>query len=141
MDFKTHWFFLKKYCDFSLYADIKIKNKIINLAFQYLADAKNSIDKNDVDYQIKKQKVTILKMYDLAYEFNFNKLSKKLSKLNLDEVDKSNLFEYQFLKLLCSKGLNFDVSQMEKDLNNDGFEDAVTNSNIVYDCYKKTINK
>lgn len=138
---KNSLLIFKKYLELSLITDEKIKNKIINLAFQYLAESEKFINKNDFDYRLMRQKMTILKIYGLAYEFKFKKVFEKLSKFNLNEIDKSNVFEYWFLKHLCSKGLNIDVSEMEQNLNKEGLEEVVIESNTVFDIYKKSLQK
>lgn len=127
----------QKYLQFSLQVDIKIKSKIISLAFLYLDDADNLLNKEEIDFQQKKQKIQLLYLYNLAYEFKFEKLFKNLKKLSIDEVYLSNRYDYWFLNYLSSKALELDISQLEQNLKKENLEIIITNANPVYNFYLK----
>lgn len=95
-----------KCLDYALLVDAKVKDKIVGLAENYLDDAKKELSKKDDGYVEKKQKLELLKLVELAYEFKFDKISKKLIELNETEITENNKDYYNFLKYISSKALH-----------------------------------
>ncbi len=122
-----------KYLDYSLLVDSGVKNKILVLSDSYLDDAKKELSKKDEGYNQKRQKLDLLKLFELAYDFQFNKISKKLAELKEDEIDESNKDYYNFLKYITSKALNsVDFSVIETKVKEiDGFDYYITKANFI----------
>lgn len=98
----------QKYFDYSLLVDAAIKNDFIKISEDYLLDAKRELSKKDENYIEKKQKLELIELFRFAYNFNFEKLDKKLAELAESEIKENNLGHYYFLKYLILKAMNKD---------------------------------
>jgi len=132
---------LYKYYDFTLYADGNLKSDLINVCREYLNNAKSFISKKDENFEEKKQKLELLKLYDLAYLFNFDKLDKKLSEFKSNDINPVNKYDYWFLVYLSQKGLGKDLTNIESELKNNDLENVIADSNKILDVYQKSIKK
>lgn len=128
---------LYKYFDFTLYADGELKNDLLKVCGAYLDKTKNYISKNEENYNQKKQKLDLLKLYSLAYSFDFEKLDRKLSEIKVESIDEMNKYDYWFLKYLSIKGLSIDVKDIEQQLKNNDIENIISDSNKLLTFYQK----
>lgn len=136
-NFSTTIKITQKYYDFSLLLDKRIKKKTFNVCREYLNDYKLTLDKKDQDYYKKNQKLELYKLYELAYSFEFNKLSKKISEFKIEEIDPINEYMYWFLKYLAVKGTSETTNQIEENLKNKDLESVINKGNELYSFYKK----
>lgn len=95
-----------KYYDFSLYLEDGIKSDFLSVSNQYLTQAKKYLNKSDVNLVQKRQKLELANLYYYAYQFNFEKLDKKLSGFKTEEIQEENLEFFWFLRYLVSKKIN-----------------------------------
>lgn len=119
----------RKYYNYSLYVDENIRIRIINLAEQYLADAENCLRRKEEDFEIKKQKIKLCKLFNLAYTFNFEKLDEKISEIKLGTIIQANLYDYWFLKYISVSGTGKDTKIIEEQLKKNDLENVITDSN------------
>lgn len=121
-----------KYLDFSLYADISIKDKIINLGKEYFKEAEKRIKKKDLAFVINKQKLELLNLYQYAYSNNFIKLKEKLTILNSETILDDNKQIYYFLKYLLLKSNNDNLDEIRlKTTHLDGFESFIDKADFI----------
>lgn len=132
---------LYKYFDFTLYAEADLKSDLLRVCDYYLDNSKTYISKNEDSYFVKKQKLELLKLFDIAYKFNFEKLQKKLNEIKLNEIDQLNLYDYWFLKYLSVKGNGNDVSEIDEFLKNNDMENVINDSNKLLAFYQKSKEK
>lgn len=93
--------------DYTLYLDSAIKRKFILNALEYLNEAKNQVSKKEIDYATKIQRLEILNLYEYVYNFNFDKLSKKLEKIDSEKItDFLNKNYFYFLKYIAEYNIN-----------------------------------
>ena len=123
----------QKYMDYSLMVKTDIKDKIINLGDSYLDEAKKDLSKKDENYAEKKQKLDLLKLFELAYDMKFDKVSKKISELKENEITESNKDYYNFLKYISAKALNSaDFAQIETKVKEiEGFDYYIDKANLI----------
>lgn len=136
-NFSTTIKLTQKYYDFSLLIDKNIKKKTFNVCKEYLNDYKAILDKKEIDYSKKNQKIELYKLYELAYNFEFNKLNKKISEFKAEEIDPINEYSYWFLKYLAVKGTSKTTSDIEEILKNKGLESVINKGNDLYFFYTK----
>ncbi|SFC55011.1 thioredoxin family protein [Flavobacterium phragmitis] len=136
-NFSTTIKITQKYYDFSLLIDKNIKKKVFNICREYLNDYKITLDKKEIDYLKKSQKIELYKLYELAYNFEFNKLNKKISEFKTEEIDPINEYSYWFLKYLAVKGTSKTASDIEETLKNKGLESVINKGNELYSFYIK----
>lgn len=106
-----------KYLDYSLLVNPEVKRKIIDLASGYLDEAKKELSKRDEAYLEKMQRLELLKLFELAYDSKFEKISKKISEMNEVDIAESNKNFYYFLQYISSKALNSaDLITLENNL-------------------------
>lgn len=124
----------QKYLDYSLYVDKGLKLDVLNLSTIYLDEAKSKISKKDLDYLEKLQRLELIKLYEYAYKFNYDKLIKKLD----DNFVENNIYEsnksfYYFLKYIGLKGTNsVQLETLEKTLNaSESLSSVITKCNKV----------
>ncbi|MDQ8012465.1 MAG: thioredoxin family protein [Flavobacterium nitrogenifigens] len=127
----------QKYYSYSLIVTPNIKEKIISTGSDYLKDAKDGLKKNEEDYAQKKQKLELLALYEVAYQFDFKKLNKKISALEPEKINKQNEYQYWFLRYLAEKGNQKDTTKIEDFLRTNDLENVITNSNQVYSFFQK----
>lgn len=109
--------------DYTLYLDSNIKRKFIFNALEYLTEAKNLLSKKDTYYADNVQRIEILKLYEYVYNFNFEKISKKLEKFEEDKItDFLNKNYYYFLKYLAEYSLNQTEEKQKFYTSLEGFE-------------------
>jgi|JFJP01.1.fsa_nt_gi thiol-disulfide isomerase/thioredoxin len=132
---------LYKYYNFTLYSDNDLKRDLLRVCDYYIDNSKKYLSKNDKDYSIKKQKLELIKLFDLAYGFNFEKLDKKLAEIKLSEIDESNQYDYWFLKYLSIKAVGKDIKEVEDYLINNDMKYVINDSNNLYAFYEKTLLK
>lgn len=132
---------LYKYYNFTLYSDNDLKKDLLRVCDYYIDNSKKYLSKSDKDYSIKKQKLELIKLFDLAYGFNFEKLDKKLTEIKLSEIDESNQYDYWFLKYLSVKGVGKDIKEVEDYLINNDMKYVIKDSNNLYAFYEKTLIK
>lgn len=133
---------VSKYYDYSLYAGDNIKSDILNVCDFYLNEAKGMIKKEEESYKQKKQKIELLKLYDLAYRFKFEKLEKKISEINQDDIEEYNQNDYWFLKYLVLKGLKKEnLLVVEEDIKKLGLEVVINKADKVVAIYENSIKK
>lgn len=130
-----------KYYEYSLFADQNIKDKIINLTSEYLSDAKKTLDQKDEMFKQKKQKLELINLYTLVYNFNFIKLKTKISNIQPEQIDETNQYNYWFLKYLAVKGTNQNTTEIEEFLKNKDLEIVITKGNQLYAFYEKSGQK
>ncbi|AOC95377.1 Thioredoxin [Flavobacterium anhuiense] len=128
----------QKYYTYSLLVDKNIKGKIIQVGSDYLKDAKEELKKSDEDYLEKKQKLELISLYELAYHFDFDKLNKKISKINPEFIAQSNAYQYWFLKYLSVKSNLEDAAIVEQFLRENDLENVIENCNQLYAFYEKS---
>lgn len=123
----------QKYLDYSLLVNAEQKDEILNLGDAYLNDAKKELSKKDDSYAEKKQKLDLLKLMEMAYEMKFDKISKKLSDLNENEIVENNKSYYHFLKYITSKALGSeDFSSVEINVKNiEGFDYYIKKADFI----------
>ncbi len=109
--------------DYTLYLDSAIKRKFILNALEYLNEAKNQVSKKEIDYADKIQRLEILNLYEYVYSFNFDKLSKKLEKIDSEKItDFLNKNYFYFLKYIAEYNIN-QTEEKQKFYNTlEGFE-------------------
>ena len=109
--------------DYTLYLDSAIKRKFILNALEYLNQAKNQVSKKEIDYATKIQRLEILNLYEYVYNFNFDKLSKKLEKIDSEKItDFLNKNYFYFLKYIAEYNIN-QTEEKQKFYNTlEGFE-------------------
>lgn len=109
--------------DYTLYLDSAIKRKFVLNALEYLKEAKNQVSKQEIDYIDKIQRLELLKLYEYVYNFNFDKLNKKLEKFNSEEItDFLNKNYFYFLKYIAEYDAN-QTAENQKFYNSlEGFE-------------------
>lgn len=129
----------QKYLNYSLVVNQEIKKEIIFASNQYLEEAKDQLKKSENNYSEKKQKLELLSLYEIAYDFDFEKLEKKVILLNPEKISESNQYQYWFLKLLALKGNKKSTSETEAFLKTHDLENVIENSNQLYGFYEKTI--
>ena len=132
---------ISKYYDFTLYADNDLKGDLLHVCSLYLDESNNYLSKKEENYVKKKQKIELIKLFTLAYNFNFDKLDKKISEIKIAEIDESNYFDYWFLKYISTKALGKETSVMEEQLKNNELENVITDSNKLYAFYLKSKEK
>lgn len=134
-NFSTTIKITQRYYDFSLLIDRNVKKKTLNVCKDYLNDCKMTLDKNEIDYLKKNQKIELYKLYDLAYNFEFNKLNKKISEFKTEEIDPINEYSYWFLKYLAIKSTSKTTSEIEETLKNKGLEKALLTKEMKYSLF------
>jgi thioredoxin-like negative regulator of GroEL len=130
-----------KYYEYSLFADQNIKDKIITVTDEYLKDAKKTLDQKDVLFTQKKQKLELINLYALAYNFNFQKLKAKISEIKPEKIDEANQYNYWFLKYISLKGTNENTAEIEELLKSKDLEIVITKGNQLYAFYEKSSQK
>ncbi|MBD3724805.1 MAG: thioredoxin fold domain-containing protein [Flavobacteriaceae bacterium] len=98
-----------KYFDFSLFLDdSNVKKKFVTIATEYLDDALSLLDKKDKKYDEIKQMIEIVELSEHAYLFNFDKLEKKIAKVDVSGITssygKKQMQFYQYLIALNKNG-------------------------------------
>lgn len=136
-NFSTTIKITQKYYDYSLLVDPNVKKKILNTSREYLNDYKITLDKKDKDFIKQKQKLDLYKLYDLAYNFEFNKLNKKISEFKIEEIDPINEFTYWFLKYLAVKGTSKTTTEIEENLKNKDLGNVINKVDQLYSFCKK----
>lgn len=129
----------QKYCDYSLFVDANIKEKCLKISIEYLKEAKEIVPKRDENYAHYKQRLELFKLYSVAYRFEFEKLSKKVSEIKPEDVDQSNAYFYWFLKYISQKGLGLSTAETENVLKQKDLENVIENSNELYASYLKSL--
>ncbi|WP_298391475.1 thioredoxin domain-containing protein [Flavobacterium sp.] len=129
---------LYKYYNFSLYTDNDLKSDLLRVCDYYIDNSKTYLSKSDKSYAVKKQKLDLIKLFDLAYRFNFDKLEKKLAEIKSTDIDQSNQYDYWFLKYVAVKGTGADVKEVEEYLNNNELQNIIADSNTLLTFYEKT---
>lgn len=129
----------QKYCDYSLLVDANIKEKCLKISIEYLKEAKEIVPKRDENYAHYKQRLELFKLYSVAYRFEFEKLSKKISEIKPEDVDQSNAYFYWFLKYISQKGLGLSTAETENVLKQKDLENVIENSNELYASYLKSL--
>lgn len=129
----------QKYCDYSLLVDANIKEKCLKISIEYLKEAKEIVPKRDENYAHYKQRLELFKLYSVAYRFEFEKLSKKVSEIKPEDVDQSNAYFYWFLKYISQKGLGLSTAETENVLKQKDLENVIENSNELYASYLKSL--
>ncbi len=77
---------LKNY-DYTVFLDdANLKRSFVSLANEYLSDASKLVDKKSEKYDENKELIELVELSEYAYLFNFEKLNKKL-----DKIDTANL--------------------------------------------------
>jgi thioredoxin-like negative regulator of GroEL len=131
----------QKYREYSMFVDKKIKLEILKVSNEYLDDAKKIIDKKDPDYIVENQKIELLKMFNLAYKFDFQKLDKKIADINVDDIDKTNEYFYWFLKYVSAKGVKKETVEIESKLKEIDLMNVIDNGNELYTFYEDSLKK
>jgi thioredoxin-related protein len=131
----------QKYCDYSLFVDANIKEKCLKISIEYLKEAKETISKSDVNYAHYKQRLELFKLYNFAYLFEFEKLSKKITEVRPEDIDQSNAYFYWFLKYISQKGLGLSTAETENVLKQKDLENVIENSNQLYASYVNSLKK
>lgn len=129
----------QKYCDYSLLVDANIKEKCLKISIEYLKEAKEIVPKRDENYAHYKQRLELFKLYSVAYRFEFEKLSKKVSEIKPEDVDQSNAYFYWFLKYISQKGLGLSTAETENVLKQKDLENVIENSNELYASYLNSL--
>ena len=98
---------VQKYYDYSLFVNQNIKYDVVNLGGLYLYDLERKLNKKDLNYGENIQKLELIKLYDLAYNFKYKKLDDKLNKKFKNEnlILENNKSFYFFLKYISLKGM------------------------------------
>ncbi|MBF4465599.1 thioredoxin family protein [Flavobacterium sp. LC2016-12] len=131
----------QKYYTYSLLVNSDIKGKILKVGSDYLEDAKQELNKKEENYLQKKQKLELLTLYELAYNFDFEKLDKKISEIKVEKIDPLNNYQYWFLKYLSLKGNQKDITETEEFLKKNELENVTKNANQLYAFYEKSVPK
>lgn len=116
---------LKNY-DYSIYLDDStIKRKFVGLAGEYLKEASSLNDKKSEKYKEINQILEVIELSEYAYLGNFDKLEKKLSKIDFNSLTSNySKKQYQFYQYLLA-------------LNNNTQEDFLANNNLEgFDAHK-----
>jgi thioredoxin-related protein len=129
----------QKYCDYSLFVDKNIKEKILKISLEYLKDAKETVKKSDKNYPNYMQRLELYKLYSVAYRFEFEKLSAGISEVKPEDIDPSNEYFYWFLKYISQKGLGISTMETEKLLKQKDLENIIENSNKLYLSYIESL--
>ncbi len=122
-----------KCLDYSLLVKHDIQYKVVDWAEFYLGDAKQELSKKDESYAVKKQKLELLSLFALAYEKRFEKVSKKLSDFNINNIHETNKDFYNFLRYVTLKGLNdANFATVESELKAiEGFDYYIDKANFI----------
>lgn len=129
----------QKYCDYSLLVDENIKENMLKISVEYLKDAKETVKKSDENYVHYKQRLELFKLYCIAYSFDFEKLTKKISEVKPEYIDQSNEYFYWFLKYISQKGLGISTVETESLLKQKDLENVIENGNKLYEYYIKSL--
>jgi thioredoxin-related protein len=129
----------QKYCDYSLLVDKNIKENFLKISIEYLKDAKETVRKSDENHANYKQRLELFKLYSIAYRFEFEKLSNKISEVKPEYIDQSNEYFYWFLKYISQKGLGISTIETENLLKQKDLENIIENSNKLYASYIKSL--
>lgn len=123
----------QKYLDYSLLVDSNVKYSIIGISDNYWNEAKKGLSKTDENYLDKKQKLELLKLYELAYDMKFEKISKKLADWKESEITEGNKNQYYFLKYISAKALNSEsLSTIESNAKQlDGFDSYIEKADFI----------
>ncbi|MEO8516982.1 MAG: thioredoxin domain-containing protein [Flavobacterium sp.] len=110
----------QKYFDYSLLVDKKAKKAFTRVAGDYLKAAESKLKKEDDNYQTISQKIDLLELYENLYEYDFEKVNKKLAKLvSKSKINEENQIFYFFLKYGVAKGLNSsDLNEIQQEFAN-----------------------
>ncbi len=104
----------QKYLDYSLLVDKNIKSYFITLANLYFQDAKEKLEKKDLEYEEKNQKLNLFKLYQLVYNHDLESIEKKLNKIKRQNIKEGNINIFYFLKYIVAKGLqNQNLNEIE----------------------------
>ena len=125
-----------KMLDYSLYLEKPQAQKFVYNAIDYLKDAKKELNKKETDYEDKLKKIQLLELYEYVYNFNFEKLNKKLENFEgVEFADFLNKNHYYFLKYLS----NFEENKTEEKqkIFNDleGFSYFKAKADSIYNLY------
>lgn len=123
----------QKYLDYSLLVDKNMKAYFITLANLYFQDAKEKLEKKDLEYEEKNQKLRLFALYQFVYKMNLEKTEKKIGKYKLQDIKEGNLNIYYFLKYVIAKGLQKDnFSEIENEVTQlDGFDSFIKKADIL----------
>lgn len=94
-----------RYMDYSCFLPKEVRKTFIGIGAKYLNNAEKLNDNKKEDFKIKQEKINLLKMYEYVYSQNFDKLQKKIQKIDLKSLNEDNVSFYQFLNLAAAKGL------------------------------------
>ena len=122
-----------RYCEYSMYVDDNLKSEIFKVCDHYLSQTRDYISKKEDDYKIKSKRVDLLKLYRLAYQFQFDKLERKLSEINEIDFLENNFKDLYFLKYIVSMALKKqDLSLLEDKIKTiDGFDYFKNKANVL----------
>lgn len=107
--FSTSYRLSKKYLDFSLVVKKELFEMILNIADMYIQETKKKC--KDLPNNIKEKfalKVEFLEMYSDLYRGNYNKVYRKVSQINEDEISKLDKDALCFLHYCAAYGLKRD---------------------------------
>ena len=104
----------QKYLDFSLFVDPKINKQILELSEVYLKQANKLIDKNQSNFEMVDQKISLMEANIDLYKGDFKKVDRFLSrKIEDDELMKRNWGMYSFLNYCLASRMNKKDSQIK----------------------------
>lgn len=92
-----------KYLDYSCYLPQDIRKNFVRLGEKYLTDARKLNNPKGNDFAYNKEKIDLLNLFQFAYLGNFDKLKKKLLKIDSKSIDAGNLQYLHFLQLMVAK--------------------------------------
>ena len=111
----------QKYLDFSLHVDNNVRNEILDVSRNYLAEADKLLDSKQTNFNMVSQKIELMEANADLYSGNYRKLERTLNK----KIDEENLRKYNwgmycFLNycLYLEKDDKENINKWEEELNN-----------------------
>ena len=93
----------QKYMDYSLFLEGGVQNSFLEVAGNYLKNAKRSLDKKQSNYRFMLEKIDLIDLTIDLYSGNYNKVARQMEKIDSEALDAKNKVQYSFLKYCLAK--------------------------------------
>ncbi len=103
------------YLDYSLFLkEEEPRRGFLNIANSYLKEAEKLLDKEQANYEVMKEKISLLNLVVDLHNYDFRKVNRKISKLNLEKIDSKNKKIFYYLMYAKELGLNDKANKWKK---------------------------